>query len=453
MVVGHIPSGLPAPVLPTFSYFSELIPDIFVIAIITFAINAGLVKTYATEFGYDILDNQELLAMGISNTFGAFFKCHTACGALGRTAVVVTIGMASQAVLGCIVCVALQSTFKKILDLKRLWKVSKIDASIWLVSFVTTLGVDIIYGVGIGFVYSILTVVSRSQYGGRFLLGEAKDTDLYSELKRFEELHELDNIKIIRYDGPVYFANIEAFRRSVHHLSGIDPVKIQSQQNKRNHECHIFPNIFKFRSAKDLEVPVEESDVKRFDDEEEVENIVKSRKIVGLLLDSTDTDWEDSKKTPERSLRYIILDASGWMFTDTVGLRGIKEMIKDYSELEITIFVTCLRPRLREMFAASGVFAVLPEENFFMSVHDAVLVAKTELRLASQDENQDQVARTGTGLAYDRHDVLGQLPRRESSRVVPRRRRTTDEVRSIMEADPDKMTDLSVLGEERAVVF
>ncbi|VDL18360.1 unnamed protein product [Hymenolepis diminuta] len=443
MVVGHIPSGLPAPVLPTFSYFSELIPDIFVIAIITFAINAGLVKTYATEFGYDILDNQELLAMGISNAFGAFFKCHTACGALGRTAVVVTIGMASQAVLGCIVCVALQSTFKKILDLKRLWKVSKIDASIWLVSFVTTLGIDIIYGVAVGFVYSILTVVSRSQYGGRFLLGEAKNTDLYSELKRFEELHELDNIKIIRYDGPVYFANIEAFRKSVYRLSGIDPVKIQRQQNKRSHECHIFPNVFKSRSAKNLEVPVEENDVKRFDDEEEVENIVKSRKI-----DSTDTDWEDSNKTSEKSLRYIILDASGWMFTDTVGLRGIKEMIKNYTELEITIFVTCLRPRLSEMFAASGVFAVLPEENFFMSVHDAVLVAKTELRLASEDGNQDPAVRTGTG-----HHMLGQLPRRESGGAVPRRRHTTDEVRSIMEADPDNTTDLSVLGEERAVVF
>ena len=26
----------------------------------------------------------------------------------------------------------------------------------------------------------------------------------------------------------------------------------------------------------------------------------------------------------EKPLRYIILDASGWMFTDTVGLRGIK---------------------------------------------------------------------------------------------------------------------------------
>ena len=55
-------------------------------------------------------------------------------------------------------------------------------------SFLTTLLIDIIYGVAIGFVYSILTVVSRSQYGGRFLLGEAKKTDLYSELNRFVEV-------------------------------------------------------------------------------------------------------------------------------------------------------------------------------------------------------------------------------------------------------------------------
>ncbi|KAH9283319.1 Solute carrier family 26 member 6 [Echinococcus granulosus] len=250
-VIGKIPSGLPAPVVPTFAHFADLVSDTFVIGIIVFAINAGLVKTYASEFGYDVLDNQELLALGISNTFASFFQCHTASGALARTAVVATIGMASQAVLGCIVCVALTSTFKKVLDLKRLWKVSKIDASIWLVSFLTTFAVDITYGIGVGFVYSILTVVSRSQYGGRFLLGEARNSDLYSELKRFEEL------------------------------------------------CPI---------------------------------------IVWAL-----------------------------------------QMIKKYTEVEVTILVAALRPRLREMFANSGVFSLLSEENFFVSVHDAVLVALAEL--------------------------------------------------------------------------
>ncbi|KAH9283318.1 Solute carrier family 26 member 9 [Echinococcus granulosus] len=437
-VIGKIPSGLPAPVVPTFAHFADLVSDTFVIGIIVFAINAGLVKTYASEFGYDVLDNQELLALGISNTFASFFQCHTASGALARTAVVATIGMASQAVLGCIVCVALTSTFKKVLDLKRLWKVSKIDASIWLVSFLTTFAVDITYGIGVGFVYSILTVVSRSQYGGRFLLGEARNSDLYSELKRFEELHELKGMKIIRYDGPVYFANVASFQKSVYRLSGVDPVKVQRDSQKRESKWKLF-SLHKSRSSTPAD-SLHNLPTEAVGEKDRVGDMV----IRSSTPESSDAEVDgESGEASEKPLRYIILDASGWMFTDTVGLRGIKElcpiivwalqMIKKYTEVEVTILVAALRPRLREMFANSGVFSLLSEENFFVSVHDAVLVALAELH-------------STTTVAAADGDGMGRT-------VAPRRRLTIDEVRSILETDPDVTTDLSVMGEERAVVF
>lgn len=57
-LIGGCCFRLPAPVLPKFNYFTELLPDIFVLGIVTFAINASLVKTYASELGYDVLDNQ-----------------------------------------------------------------------------------------------------------------------------------------------------------------------------------------------------------------------------------------------------------------------------------------------------------------------------------------------------------------------------------------------------------
>lgn len=80
----------------------------------------------------------------------------------------------------------------------------------------------------------------------------------------------MDGIKIIRYDGPVYFANIDSFLKSVYRLSGMDPVKIQRQQNKREHKCKAFPNLFKSHSSpnREFDSPVGENDLKRFDDEE-----------------------------------------------------------------------------------------------------------------------------------------------------------------------------------------
>lgn len=50
--------SLPTPMLPSFEYFNDVIGDIFIIALVTFAMTASLVKVYATEFGYDVLYNQ-----------------------------------------------------------------------------------------------------------------------------------------------------------------------------------------------------------------------------------------------------------------------------------------------------------------------------------------------------------------------------------------------------------
>ncbi|EUB54581.1 hypothetical protein EGR_10567 [Echinococcus granulosus] len=105
----------------------------------------------------------------------------------------------------------------------------------------------------------------------------------------------------------------------------------------------------------------------------------------------------------------------------------IDEMIKKYTEVEVTILVAALRPRLREMFANSGVFSLLSEENFFVSVHDAVLVALAELH-------------STTTVAAAAEDGMG-------GAVALRRRLTIDEVRSILETDPDVTTDLSLLDQ------
>ncbi len=48
-------------------------------------------------------------------------------------------------------------------------------------------------GLVTGFGFSILTIVYRSQYGGRHLLGGAKDTGLYSDIRNFENVSPTDD--------------------------------------------------------------------------------------------------------------------------------------------------------------------------------------------------------------------------------------------------------------------
>lgn len=120
-------------------------------------------------------------------------------------------------------------------------------------------------------------------------------------------------------------------------------------------------------------------------------------------------------------------------------------MIKQYASLDLTIFIAGLRPRLRRIFQNSGVFALLPEDNFFMSIHDAVLVARVEMGLdaaASDVIARDDEAATA-GANYRTPDSF--IPRKISQRKLTRER-----LQSVDQTDPDAVNDLSVLGEEVA---
>jgi MFS superfamily sulfate permease-like transporter len=62
-----VPSGIPAPRLPDFALFADLLPDAIAIAIVTFALTISLAKLFAKRAGYRIDDSQEPYAYGKLN--------------------------------------------------------------------------------------------------------------------------------------------------------------------------------------------------------------------------------------------------------------------------------------------------------------------------------------------------------------------------------------------------
>lgn len=57
-IVGAIPRGIPAPVLPEFSRLPDFASDAFSIAVVAFAINLSLAKLFAKKHVYSIDSNQ-----------------------------------------------------------------------------------------------------------------------------------------------------------------------------------------------------------------------------------------------------------------------------------------------------------------------------------------------------------------------------------------------------------
>ncbi len=55
-----------------------------------------------------------------------------------------------------------------------------------MTAFLATFLLDVPYGLIVGFLCSAITVIYRSQYGGRVLLGRAGDTGFFNEANRFK---------------------------------------------------------------------------------------------------------------------------------------------------------------------------------------------------------------------------------------------------------------------------
>uniref|UniRef100_A0A3Q3ED14 Solute carrier family 26 member 9 n=1 Tax=Labrus bergylta TaxID=56723 RepID=A0A3Q3ED14_9LABR len=150
-IVGLIPLGFPAPILPTVSQWEELLSTAFSLAIMGYIINLAISRILATKHGYDVDANQEMLALGCSNFFGSFFKIQVTCCALCVTKAVNTAGGKSQhnAML-----------FLYIFYLSLLFFYFQ---CVWVVTFLSTFLLGLPYGVAVGVGFSFLVVIFRTQ--------------------------------------------------------------------------------------------------------------------------------------------------------------------------------------------------------------------------------------------------------------------------------------------------
>ena len=152
-----------------------------------------------------------------------------------------------KACLGAIIMVALINMLKGALEVQRLWKISLIDASIFMVTLLATLLLDVDYGLAIGVLYSLLVFAFRMQYSRVSVLGKVRGTlddvkpvedsmvltggrlidwliDCFNCIRNSfcsfillvpiffsRQVEEVAGVKIFRLHGPLYSGNAESF--------------------------------------------------------------------------------------------------------------------------------------------------------------------------------------------------------------------------------------------------
>ncbi|XP_051280440.1 solute carrier family 26 member 6-like isoform X4 [Dicentrarchus labrax] len=152
-VVGHIPSGLSSPVLPSLSQARQLFIPALSVALVGFSFLSAMGSMFAHKHGYRVDPSQELLALGLCNTIGGMFQCFAVSCSFSRSMVQNSIGVKSQmaglvsalviltillkighlfeqlpkAVLAVIIVVNLQGIMAQFKDVCVLWKSDRLD--------------------------------------------------------------------------------------------------------------------------------------------------------------------------------------------------------------------------------------------------------------------------------------------------------------------------------------
>uniref|UniRef100_A0AAX7TTX4 SLC26A/SulP transporter domain-containing protein n=1 Tax=Astatotilapia calliptera TaxID=8154 RepID=A0AAX7TTX4_ASTCA len=234
-VVGVIPSGLQPPVFPDTSVFGQVIGDGFALSVVGYGIAISLGRIFALKYGYKVDSNQELVALGLSNSIGGIFQCFTVSCSMSRTMVQESAGGKTQvagalsavvilfitlwigslfedlpkAVLAAIIHVNLHSMMKQFLDIPALWKTNRVDMLVWVATFILTLLLNPDIGLAASIGFSLLTVIFRTQLPKYSILGQVPETDIYKPLDEYHQVRQVPGILIFRSSATLYFANAE----------------------------------------------------------------------------------------------------------------------------------------------------------------------------------------------------------------------------------------------------
>lgn len=364
-ISGTIPTGFVPPKVPRFELIPRVAIDAIPLAVISFAFTISLSEMFAKKNGYTVRPNQEMLAIGFCNIIPSFFHCFTTSAALAKTMVKDSTGCRTQVsslvsalvvlfillflapffyslqkcVLACVIIVSLRGALRKFRDIPRIWRLSRIDAIVWMVTMSASALLSVELGLVIGVVFSMLCVLARTQQPKATLLGRIENTDHYEDMDDYDHLVLVPKVKIFRFQAPLYYANKDFFLKSLFKAVELEPFQEKNRRRKLEKKA-------KARTANQTD---------------------KENGDVSVSLVASEVDFHT-----------IILDCSSVPFIDTTGINTLKGLIKEYKDVGVNVTLACCNTNVIDSLRRSSFFGADDKEmhtRSFHNLHSAVSFA------------------------------------------------------------------------------
>jgi sulfate permease, SulP family len=251
-VVGDVPRGLPAPVLPDYDIVRHNLSVIGIasaaLLLIGFSQTAGDARAFATRHRYRIDVDQEAVAQGMANAGAGLFQgmpvstslsassLNESAGARTPVASLVTGGLVlatlvvlaplfselPKAVLGAIIIDAVVFGMIDIPELRRLYRVTRFDFWIAAAAILAVLSAGVLAGVLLGVILSLGWLIYVATRPPMPLLGREPDTQVFRDIQENPDDETPEGIVVLRLDGGLFFATAEALENRIRDLVGDD---------------------------------------------------------------------------------------------------------------------------------------------------------------------------------------------------------------------------------------
>jgi sulfate permease, SulP family len=248
-VVGDVPSGLPAPELPSFDLVKEHIATIGIAAIalllIGFSQTAGDARAFAARHKYPIDVDQESVAQGMANAGAGVFQgmpvstslsassLNESAGARTPLASLVTGALVlltllflaplfstlPKPVLAAVIIDAVVFGMIDVGELRRLHRVTRFDFWVAVAAIVAVLSAGVLAGVAIGIVLSLGWLVYVTTRPPMPLLGRERGTEVFRELDENPGDETFPGVVVLRLDSGLFFATSQALEDRVRALA------------------------------------------------------------------------------------------------------------------------------------------------------------------------------------------------------------------------------------------
>ena len=338
-IVKDIPSGLPSFAIPDFDIelIRELSPIAITLVMVGYLETISIGKTLeGKQDDYRIEPNQELVALGLGNMLGSFFKSYPSTSSFSRSAINAESGGKSgvsaivsallvmitllyltplfyhlpKTVLSAIIIVAVFNLIQ-IKETKFLWKADNLDFWLLVATFFSTLIFGIEYGILIGVSLSIFVLIFRTSRPYVVELGKVPNSNFYRNRNRFKEVLLDSDVLVFRFDAQLFYANANYFRDKL----------------------------------------------------------------------------DDMALLKGKALKLIVLDAESINRVDSTGVEMLKDRIKHFNKKGIQFYFAGVKGPVRDAIFRGGLLELIDINHFFMRANDAVKFYKT-----GDNENQIKYA-------------------------------------------------------------